>query len=366
MKIFPVPFSIANEVVKRSISDNRRLISLPERGGNNLFYLGESVQFINKFQDPLKRRLIEIQNLCNERFVDLSLTVRAMQKGQGIRVRHKISKELLVSLIPFIDSFLEQYSFLYHNPNFDKALINNKLDQILLDDLIFYSDLVFIRDSNSARPYFKWFNYSESSQIYKLVQEFLIPHISFLNFDFVSYNNEIIDIRWHISYINTVINSSDNIEALVTEAIKDLPIDTEQKETIREAITKIRIGQSQFRSDLLSSDRDSCLFTGINDPQLLIASHIKPWKESTNSERLNVNNGILLTPTFDKLFDKFLITFNSNGTIRWSQTRLNEETRRKIKLGSVENENLVVEINDYNREYYDYHRRIFESLEVIQ
>ena len=99
---------------------------------------------------------------------------------------------------------------------------------------------------------------------------------------------------------------------------------------------------------------------------MLIASHIKPWKDSSNTERLDINNGILLTPTFDKLFDKFLITFNDNGTIRWSLTRLNEETTGKIKLGYYENEDLIVVINDSNKAYYDYHRNIFETLEVIQ
>jgi len=365
MKIFPVPFSVANEVVKRSLSDNRRLSLLPKVGGNNLFYLGESEQFIDKFEDPLKNKLIDVKNICNDRFVDINLSVRAMQKGQGIRVRHKIKKGLLISLIPFIDSFLIQYNSLYHNPNFNREEIKRRLEAVLDEDLIFYSDLVFIRDSSSARPYFKWFNYTETQNIYKLVQEFFIPHLSFIDFDFEAYNNEIIDIRWCISYTNTVINSSDNIEAIVTIAIEELPMDKEEKETIREAITKIRIGQSQFRVDLLRTERNSCIFTTINDAKLLIASHIKPWKDSSNIERLDINNGILLTPTFDKLFDKFLITFNDNGTIRWSLTRLNEETIGKLKLGYYENEDLIVDINDSNKAYYDYHRNIFETLEVI-
>lgn len=73
-----------------------------------------------------------------------------------------------------------------------------------------------------------------------------------------------------------VMYTSDNVEAVVSKAIEKLPINSEQIQTIREAITKIRIGQSQFRNDLLNSDRNNCFITGISNPNLLIASHIKP------------------------------------------------------------------------------------------
>src|SRR5215213_5728114 len=73
---------------------------------------------------------------------------------------------------------------------------------------------------------------------------------------------------------------------------------------------KVRIGQSYFRAKLLS-EMKSCPITGIDDKRLLIASHIKPWIHSNNDERINTKNGILLSPLFDKLFDKGigLITF---------------------------------------------------------
>ena len=66
---------------------------------------------------------------------------------------------------------------------------------------------------------------------------------------------------------------------------------------------KIRIGQSAFRNDLLKSLK-KCPITQIDEKRLLIASHIKPWIHSNNEERLNPNNGFLLSPLYDKLFDK--------------------------------------------------------------
>ena len=55
--------------------------------------------------------------------------------------------------------------------------------------------------------------------------------------------------------------------------------------------------------------------TGVNSEELLIASHIVPWRDSNEFERLDVNNGILLSPTYDALFDKHLISFKDDGQI---------------------------------------------------
>ena len=54
------------------------------------------------------------------------------------------------------------------------------------------------------------------------------------------------------------------------------------------------------------------MFTGIDDPKLLIASHIKPWRVADNAERLSINNGLILSPLYDKLFDSGLISFDSD------------------------------------------------------
>jgi hypothetical protein len=365
MKIFQIPFSIANEVVKRSLDDNRRELISPLNGGNNLFYLGTPNQFIEKFENPLRERLIQVQTLCNERFGNQEISPRTLQKGEGILVKHKISKQTLLSLLPFIEPYLIQYSDLYHNPNLNRVEIIRQLNEIESEDVIFFSDLVFIRDNNWAKPYFKWFNYEESLDKFKLVQEFFIPHLAFLNFDYEGYLNNVIEVRWELSYTVTVMYSSDNVEAVVSKAIENLPINPQDKETIREAITKIRIGQSQFRNGLLQTERNSCAFTGISNPKLLIASHVKPWKDSSNIERLDIENGILLTPTFDKLFDKFLITFNEAGTIVWSHNRLDEDTRNKLIQAYPEINNITININDTNILYYNYHREIFNQNENV-
>lgn len=88
---------------------------------------------------------------------------------------------------------------------------------------------------------------------------------------------------------------------------------TEIDETEKEAIVKSRRGQGRFRTNLMSIEK-KCRITGVSDPRLLKASHIKPWRAcETNSERLDGNNGLLLSPSVDHLFDNGFITFADDG-----------------------------------------------------
>jgi predicted restriction endonuclease len=62
----------------------------------------------------------------------------------------------------------------------------------------------------------------------------------------------------------------------------------------------------------------ACAITNISLPELLRASHAKPWKDSNDAERLNMYNGFLLSPSYDALFDSGLITFQDSGKIVFS------------------------------------------------
>jgi putative restriction endonuclease len=84
--------------------------------------------------------------------------------------------------------------------------------------------------------------------------------------------------------------------------------------TERESVVKARIGQGIFRKQLLEM-WDGCAVTGIKLPDVLRASHIKPWRDSTNAERTNRYNGLLLLPQYDHLFDKKLISFDDDGSL---------------------------------------------------
>lgn len=122
-------------------------------------------------------------------------------------------------------------------------------------------------------------------------------------------------------------------------------------ETVREQIVKSRIGQGEFRRNVIRL-WGSCSVTGLNNIGLLRASHIKPWKESTNKERLNPFNGLLLTPNYDVLFDKGYITFRNNGQVIISQ----KLSPFALKVFDVNEELKLRSIFPKNKEYLEFHR----------
>lgn len=128
-----------------------------------------------------------------------------------------------------------------------------------------------------------------------------------------------------IQSISNVVNElKEEFRAL--QQVENLPM----TDTEKERMVKARIGQGKFKK-LLIERECKCALCGVTDPRILIASHIKPWSVSTNEERLDKNNGLLLCPNHDALFDKHLISFDVHGKIVISQT-LDEVTRTFLNV----------------------------------
>ncbi|MDP4489911.1 HNH endonuclease signature motif containing protein [Pseudoalteromonas piscicida] len=128
------------------------------------------------------------------------------------------------------------------------------------------------------------------------------------------------------------------------------------KKTKREAIINARIGQGQFRKDLFKQWDAKCPVTGVDVPELLVASHIVPWALANDEEKVDPNNGILLSPSIDKLFDKSFISFNDEGSII---VHLQFNKENLVKLG-VAPRNIKVNFNKANKKYLAAHREIFK------
>ncbi len=118
-------------------------------------------------------------------------------------------------------------------------------------------------------------------------------------------------------------------------------------------IVKQRVGQTWLKDKLLSI-KTACEISGIKDSKLLIASHIKPWSKSNDEEKLDVDNTLLLSPTFDKLFDKGYISFDDNGNILISK-KLSNHDRDIIFNGYTINQ-IHLELNSKKITYMKYHR----------
>lgn len=115
-----------------------------------------------------------------------------------------------------------------------------------------------------------------------------------------------------VNDIRTVDDSDAVVSPDVLEDIHGIEGDASLTETQRLQLAKARIGQGLFRKRVILLD-GACRVTGVTDTRVLIASHIKPWREADNSDRLNGNNGILLSPHVDALFDEELLTFEDDG-----------------------------------------------------
>lgn len=124
-------------------------------------------------------------------------------------------------------------------------------------------------------------------------------------------------------------------------------------ETERKAIVTERIGQGVFRSRLMTVYGGKCAVTGIDIGPLLRASHIKPWKDSKNTERLRSENGLLLIANLDAAFDTGYISFSDKGEMLFSKS-LGPEPH--TVLGIEKNSKLRVPPSARQKEYLAYHR----------
>jgi putative restriction endonuclease len=139
-------------------------------------------------------------------------------------------------------------------------------------------------------------------------------------------------------------------ERRVEAAIRN---DRQLPETEREALVLSRRGQGTFRANVLLIER-ACRVTKVERREHLIASHIKPWRDSSNEERLDGENGLLLTPTIDHLFDKGFLSFENGGQLIVSPVadpvslrRMGISVDRTINVGAFSTD---------QRRFLEYHR----------
>lgn len=120
-----------------------------------------------------------------------------------------------------------------------------------------------------------------------------------------------------------------------------------------------RVGQDVFRAGLLDYWEGRCAITGLAVPELLRASHIKPWAScDTDAERLDVFNGLLLAPQLDAAFDCGLITVEDDGTVVVSQAL---PVKERGSLG-LEKPGRVRSLAEAHQVYLEWHReRIFRG-----
>ena len=124
--------------------------------------------------------------------------------------------------------------------------------------------------------------------------------------------------------------------------------------TMKESLVRARRGQGRFRNDLLQIEHE-CRISHVRNSDYLIASHIKPWRHSDNNERLDGENGLLLCPNVDLLFDSGLISFENNGDLilspvadRIDLPKMGVDLSRAMNVGGF---------TSRQKTYLEFHRR---------
>jgi len=140
--------------------------------------------------------------------------------------------------------------------------------------------------------------------------------------------------------------TAEDIQEDITALLGDPTIDKTEKATLVNA----RVGQGKFRQ-LLIDQWQGCALTGFSDSRFLVASHIKPWRNSSNQERLDPFNGLLLLPNLDKVFDLGYISFAVDGDIM-----ISSELEKPAMLGVKPD--MVIKFDEGHRDYLTYHREI--------
>jgi len=182
-------------------------------------------------------------------------------------------------------------------------------------------------------------------------------HMIYQNIDYDDYtqNEDLIDIYlWKPSSIGKTTRSKISNQGVVSKKRKKnykKPNTTERK-----GLVTSRVGQGYYRQQIIEKWGGKCPITGIDVKSILISSHIVSWSESNDEERLDVENGILLSPLFDSLFDRHLISFQDTGEIIVSNI-LNEENVKKLGLSG----DIKISVTEGMKKYLKIHRSKLEE-----
>ena len=153
-----------------------------------------------------------------------------------------------------------------------------------------------------------------------------------------------------LRFFESSINVSDIYDADNSTAsdINDI-LDCNSDLTTIKRLIDARLGQGQFRSDIIARDK-ACVLSGCDFHPILKASHIKPWRVCSDFERIDIENGILLIANVDAFFDRNLISFDDRGHILVSNF-----ARPHLSVAGIDL-NSTIALSNKQKEFMQYHR----------
>ena len=257
---------------------------------------------------------------------------------EGFKVKCFILKKDIISLLKTIKHEYQYPSIKYHGAEGKKNMLhlwNKRLKEAeALTDMILFE----IKDQKQIEGIRGYVNSTKrKSQGYDLIRTMALPFVSYISVMKVEKDGEIF-FYWRPFADFTQMAS-------LQYAAQNYGKGKQQ------ASSKNRKSQAKYREELYNEFKH-CPFTHIDEFKLLIASHIKPHAVSTNKEQADPNNGLMLSPLYDKLFDKGFISFKDNGEILISDW-LSPHNKGLISF-DYSPEDLC--LNDQRKKYLEYHR----------
>lgn len=245
------------------------------------------------------------------------------------------------NLIKYMQDAYYDYTNPKYNFRYDiSRQYEQKLEEIQsLDDEIYFT--IHKQDGSMDTDRF----YIGSADfIWHKVRTYALPFVS----KFIIYKIQQQETGEILYFFQLVHNSNKSNEIYTKKTVDDLLVNliinnTTISKTEKQTLINARIGQGLFRNNCLSI-LNHCPFTNVYNESVLIASHIIPWSKCMdNFDRLNGFNGIMLTPFYDALFDKGLISFENDGKVLISPkitndiiTALNLTPNKYVDLNNID------------------------------
>ena len=180
-----------------------------------------------------------------------------------------------------------------------------------------------------------------------------------LDYDETTQNQNLIDIyNWKPEMIGK--SSTNNVYLVKKQISRPKGEQKKPNYTERRGLVTSRVGQGWYRQEILKKWGNKCSITGCSLTEILISSHIKGWSECNEDERLDVDNGILLTPHIDSLFDKHLISFEDDGSIMISE----KVSKQDLDILGV-SKSIWLKVDDGMKKYLKHHRNKFTIKNII-
>jgi HNH endonuclease len=186
---------------------------------------------------------------------------------------------------------------------------------------------------------------ADNAVIFDAIKDAIIPiYRRYISSDSIFYGRE-------NSRCNLPADYEQSHSGLVYEDISKIICRHDIDDTEKECLIKARLGQGEFRAALDRVWNGQCALTGCSIREVLRASHIKPWADSNDQERLDANNGLLLSASADAFFDSGLISFSDTGKTIYASIQDVNEMRRHGVLNQLNKE-----LNNNQIEYLRWHR----------